>query len=68
MSTFANLNLQGIPPEQAGKSGWGKGKSGRPCFGCCLRNPIPDKRKKMDGWMDVCAELTHTHTQNDVIR
>ena len=40
----------GIPWEELE---WlGRGKSGLPCLGCCPRNPIPDKRKKMDGWMD----------------
>ncbi|XP_070399741.1 uncharacterized protein [Nothobranchius furzeri] len=30
----------------------GRGKSGPLALGCCPRNPTPDKRMKMDGWMD----------------
>ena len=30
----------------------GRGRSGCPCSGSCPRDLVPDKRKKMDGWMD----------------
>ena len=30
----------------------GRGKSGRPCSDSCPHDPVPDKRKKMDGWMN----------------
>ena len=30
----------------------GRGKSGCPCSGNCPHDPAPDKRTKMDGWMD----------------
>ena len=30
----------------------GRGKSGPPFLSCCPRDPTPDKRRKMDGWME----------------
>ncbi|TWW73429.1 hypothetical protein D4764_15G0008230 [Takifugu flavidus] len=30
----------------------GRGKSGLLSLGCCPRDPTPDKRQRMDGWMD----------------
>ena len=30
----------------------GKRKFGALCWNCYLRDPITDKREKMDGWMD----------------
>ena len=34
----------------------GKGKFGVPCWSCSPRDPTPDKRTKMDGWMDKSIE------------
>ena len=36
----------------------GRGKSGCPCPGSCPHNPAPDKRSKMDGWMDYVKLYT----------
>jgi len=30
----------------------GRRESGGPCLACCHCDPAPDKRKKIDGWMD----------------
>ena len=30
----------------------GRGMFGALCWSCCPRDPTPDKRLKMDGWMD----------------
>ena len=49
-------NASGSPGKSWTK--WlGRGKSGLPCLGCCPRDPTPDKRKKMDGWMDLFIRL-----------
>ena len=33
-----------------------------PCSGSCPRNPAPDKRKEMDGWIDT------THGNNNTMQ
>ena len=40
------------PPSQSWLMQPGKGKFGKPCWNCYLRDPTSDKRTKMDGWMD----------------
>ena len=53
----------------------GKGKSGLPCLGCCPHDPTPDKRQKMDGWIDYyfkvngeCNRGVHWHCPHDSIK
>jgi len=31
----------------------GRRKPGGPCLAGCHRDPAPDKRTRMDGWMDI---------------
>jgi len=31
---------------------WGEGSLGGPCLANCHCDPAPNKRKRMDGWMD----------------
>ena len=39
-------------PRQSWSMWLGKGKSGAPCLSCCPRDPTPEMRMKMDGWME----------------
>ena len=41
-----------VSPRRSWRKCLGRGKSGHLCLDCCPRDPAPDKRKKMDGWMD----------------
>ncbi len=41
-----------VSPRKSWRKCLGRGKSGHLCLDCCPRDPAPDKRKKMDGWMD----------------
>ncbi|KAI3372591.1 hypothetical protein L3Q82_023065, partial [Scortum barcoo] len=44
----------GIPLEELEEvSREGEGKSGHLCLDCCLRDQVPDKQRKMGGWMDI---------------
>ncbi len=43
-----------VSPRKSWRKCLGRGKSGHLCLDCCPRDPAPDKRKKMDGWMGVC--------------
>uniref|UniRef100_A0A672ZTZ0 Cyclin-F n=1 Tax=Sphaeramia orbicularis TaxID=375764 RepID=A0A672ZTZ0_9TELE len=38
-------------PRKSWRRCLGRGKSGHPCLDCYPRDPAPDKRKRMDGWM-----------------
>ncbi|KAI3354190.1 hypothetical protein L3Q82_018725, partial [Scortum barcoo] len=42
----------GIPCKKSWRKYLGSGKSGYLCLDCYLRDLVPDKRWKMDGWMD----------------
>ena len=42
----------------------GKGKFGKPCWNCYLRDPTSDKRMKMDGWMDEVGGKQSKHTNS----
>lgn len=43
-------NASGPPWKSWRKCLW-RGKCGHPCLDCCRRDPAPDKRNKMDGWI-----------------
>ncbi|XDV13498.1 hypothetical protein PO909_001890 [Leuciscus waleckii] len=50
----------GVPRKSWRKCLW-RGKSGHPCLDCCPRDPAPDKRKKMDGWMNLRSGRKRIH-------
>ena len=57
-------NVSGFPPWKSWMKRPERGKSGLPCSGCCPRRPTPDRRWKMDGWMDFIVEndfISHCH-------
>ncbi len=39
-------------PRRSWKTLLGRGTSGTLCLACCHRDPAPDKRNRVDGWMD----------------
>ncbi len=41
-----------VSPRKSWRKCLWRGKSGHLYLDCCPRDPAPDKRKKMDGWMD----------------